>query len=90
MITDITNFLNVLKEIGPLGTIALSLIVILQGQRQKENIDNLKENHLHEVKDSIERLENIMKESQTLQTSILNEIKIGIEVIKVKLNNTKR
>ena len=72
----------ILTQATPLGVVALSLFIILQLIRQKRAITNLRDNHLHEVKEGMERIENILnRQSDTLQG-----INTGIEVIKTKLN----
>lgn len=86
---ELTHLIEILTQIGPLGTVALSLVVLWQGLKQGKNLDNLKENHLHEVKESLNRLEKLISDSQERQASILNEIKTGIEIIKVKMNGKK-
>ncbi len=72
----------ILTQATPLGVVALSLFIILQLIRQKRAITNLRDNHLHEVKDGLDRIENILNR----QSEMLQNISTGIEVIKTKLN----
>ncbi|MCL4405228.1 hypothetical protein M1295_01470 [Patescibacteria group bacterium] len=73
---------TILTQATPLGVVALSLFIILQLVRQKKEITNLRDNHLHEVKDGMERIEVILNR----QTEMLQNIYTGIEILKIKLN----
>ncbi len=77
-----SELLTILTQATPLGVVALSLFIILQLIRQKRAITNLRDNHLHEVKDGLDRIENILNR----QSEMLQNISTGIEVIKTKLN----
>ena len=76
-----TEVLKILAEFSPLATVALALLIIFQLVKQKagnKNISEIKENHLHEIKDCLLRIENKLNKLDIIET--------GIEVIKVKLN----
>lgn len=73
---------TILTQATPLGVAALSLFIILQLIRQKKEITNLRDNHLHEVKEGLERIEAILNR----QTEMLQSISTGIEIVKTKLN----
>ncbi len=64
---------------SPLSTISLSLIIILMLIKQKRNVDSINNNHLHEITETLKRIEG--------QLDKLDKIEIGIEIIKSKLNN---
>jgi hypothetical protein len=73
---------TILTQATPLGVVALSLFIILQLIKQKRSLNDLKNNHLHDVSESLVRIEGIL----TRQSETLSEIKTGIEVVKAKLN----
>ena len=73
---------TILTQATPLGVVALSLFIILQLIRQKRAITNLRDNHLHDVKEGLERIEAILNR----QTEMLQSIYTGIEIVKTKLN----
>jgi hypothetical protein len=77
-----TELTTILTQATPLGVVALSLFIILQLITQKRSIDNLKNNHLHSVGESLNRIEDILNR----QSETLSDIKTGIEVVKTKLN----
>ena len=77
---------EILTQATPLGVAALSLFIILQLIRQKRAITNLRDNHLHEVKEGMQRIENVLNR----QTEMLQNISIGIEIVKTKLNGRNR
>jgi len=81
-----SEVLEILKDFSPVATIALALLIILQLVRQtstKKSVDALSNNHLHEVKESLNRIENIL----TRSCDKLDNVTTGIEIIKTKLNN---
>jgi F0F1-type ATP synthase membrane subunit b/b' len=65
-----------------LGVVVLSLFIILQLVWQKRSINSIKDNHIHSVAETLERIENILNR----QSETLSDIKTGIEVVKTKLN----
>ncbi len=73
------GLITLITDSSPLSVIALSLIIILMLIRQKRNVDNINNNHLHEMTETLKRIEG--------QLDKLNKIEIGIEIIKSKLNN---
>jgi hypothetical protein len=73
---------TILTQATPLGVVALSLFIILQLIRQRRSINNLRDNHLHSVTDSLNRIEEMLNR----QLEMLSDIKTGIEVVKTKLN----
>ncbi len=77
---------TIVTQATPLGVAAFSLFIILQLIRQKREITNLRDNHLHEVKEGIQRIENALNR----QTEILQNISTGIEIVKTKLNGRNK
>ena len=73
------GLITLITTSSPLSVIALSLIIILMLIKQKRNVDSINNNHLHEMTETLKRIES--------QLEKLDKIEIGIEIIKSKLNN---
>ena len=73
-----SEVIMILEKASPMGAIVLSLVVILLQIRQRNGVTELKENHLHELKDTLERIEKKLDK--------LNDIGIGIAVLNTKLS----
>ena len=80
-------------EASPLGIAGLSLLLsIMIFKRQRGNsseLVGLRENHLHDIKESLSRIEKCLNEGQDKQSALLYDIKSGVEVINTKLNRKR-
>lgn len=87
-----TEFINQLNNLTPLGVIALLGIVIYnlivnrgKNNHDQENFENLRDNHLHEIRDSLNRIENSLNRNNEMTNRILNDL----TYIKARINGKK-
>lgn len=80
-----TEILEIVNQLSPLGVIALSLLIIWQLTMQKRSVDNLKSNHLHDLANIIrdheqreyEQFQSLMESNRRIE-NVLVEIKAKI------------
>ena len=69
------EILTTISQFGPFATIALSLVIIWQMSEKAKKIDNIADNHLHEVLETLKRIE-----------SKMDSIDEKVIIIKTKIN----
>lgn len=77
-----TEILEILSNFSPVATIALALVIILQLINQKKNVDNIKFNHLHELNDTLVRIEGKLEK--------LNDIQRGLDKVQTLIENKRQ
>lgn len=85
-----TEILEVLKDFSPFATIALALLIIFQLVMQRKTskgVDRLGTNHLHEIKETLLRMEQNQNLCAGRLEGKLDKLIISTELIKEKLNN---
>jgi hypothetical protein len=84
------ELLSILQGFSPIATIALSLFIILQLVTNKKNVISIKENHLHGLKELIDKHEEREFEQYQLLNNSLQRIEIVLTRLEAKLVNGKK
>lgn len=76
------TLVSLIRDFTPLSAIGLSLVIIYYLIRNQQSVKNIKENHLHEVIDQLQRL----NETASRLESGQNQVARDIIYIKTKIN----
>ena len=76
------ELLRVVNEFTPLGIAALALVILLYSISNRKNVNNVRDNHLHEIKELITEVVS----SNKRQEDMLQKMNDNIIYIKTKQN----
>jgi len=68
--SEAIKILQIIQNFSPMAAVALALFIILQLINQKKNVNTIKNNHLHELNDTLIRIEKKLDKLDDIQQSL--------------------